>query len=49
MAAGSEYEKGKMDISAHQKTFALFWALTKWGIILNVIVLVILATFFTNQ
>jgi hypothetical protein len=36
-----------MDISDHQKTFALFWTLTKWGIIANVVILVFLAMFFT--
>jgi hypothetical protein len=47
MAADSHYEKGKMDIGQHQQTFALFWMLTKWGIIANVVILAFLALFFT--
>lgn len=47
MAADTHYEKGKMDISEHKKTFELFWFLTKWGLVLNIIVLALLAFFFT--
>jgi Bacterial aa3 type cytochrome c oxidase subunit IV len=49
MAAESHYEKGKMDISQNQETFALFWSLTKWGLIVSVGVMAFLAIFFTNQ
>ena len=41
------YKKGTQDLRAHQETYALFWALTKWGIIINVIVLIALAYFVT--
>lgn len=41
------YEKGKMDLSEHNATFALFWGLTKWGIILIAITLILMAYFLT--
>ena len=47
MAAETHYEKGKMDISQHQQTFSLFWAMTKWGIIGNVVILALMALFLT--
>ena len=37
------YKKGTQDIRAQQDTFALFWGLTKWGIIVNVLILIFLA------
>jgi hypothetical protein len=41
--ADGEYVHGTMDISDQRKTYALFWALTKWGGILIVLLLVFLA------
>lgn len=41
------YKKGSQDLRAHQDTFALFWGLTKWGIIVVVIIMIALAYFFT--
>lgn len=46
--AEHEYVPGEMDISDHRKTYAVFWALTKWGSILTVAVLVLLAVTRTN-
>jgi hypothetical protein len=45
--APTTYKKGSQDIRAQQETFALFWALTKWGIIFNVLLMIVLAYFFT--
>jgi Bacterial aa3 type cytochrome c oxidase subunit IV len=45
--APTTYKKGSQDIREQNDTFALFWALTKWGIIINVIILIALAYFFT--
>jgi hypothetical protein len=41
------YTKGKMDLSEHNATYGLFWSLTKWGIVLIVITLVLMAYFLT--
>ena len=41
------YKKGSQDIRAQHETFGLFWALTKWGIIFTVILMIVLAYFFT--
>ena len=46
-SAPQTYKKGSQDIRENQATFALFWALTKWGIIINVLLLIVLAYFFT--
>jgi hypothetical protein len=43
----THYKKGSQDMRAHNETYGLFWALTKWGIIVNVIILIALAYFFT--
>jgi hypothetical protein len=43
----THYQKGKMDLSEHKATFSLFWALTKWGIILIALTLVLMAYFLT--
>jgi hypothetical protein len=45
--APKEYRKGNQDIAEQRETFALFWALTKWSIIVIAILLIILAYFFT--
>jgi hypothetical protein len=41
------HQKGKMDLSEHNATYALFWALTKWGIILVALLLILMAYFLT--
>jgi hypothetical protein len=41
------YKKGSQDIRAQQDMFALFWGLTKWGIVTTVLILIVLAYFFT--
>ncbi len=41
------YKKGSQDIRAQQHMFALFWGLTKWGLIVVAIVMIVLAYFFT--
>jgi hypothetical protein len=43
----THYKKGSQDLRAHNETYALFWALTKWGIIFNVLLMIVLAYFFT--
>ncbi len=47
MAEG-EYVQGTMDISAQRSTFNLFYNLTKWGSVLCVIAVVLLAVTRTN-
>ena len=44
---GAAAEKGHpaMDYSEHEKTYKMFIALTKWGTIFNVAVLVLMAVF----
>lgn len=46
-APQSNYKRGTMDIREQQSTFALFWALTKWGIICTAVLMIILAYVFT--
>jgi hypothetical protein len=46
-SAPTTYKKGSQDIRAQQDTFALFWGLTKWGIVVVVLILVFLAYMFT--
>ena len=46
--ADHEYVHGAMDIREQQATFGLFWTLTKWGSVLCVIALVMLAITRTN-
>jgi hypothetical protein len=43
----STYKRGTQDIRAQQETFALFWALTKWGTIVTVLIVIGLAYLFT--
>ena len=45
----SDYEYGKMDMREHQRTWALFTKLTKWGIVFNVLLLAFLAIFRTHS
>lgn len=46
--AEHEYVPGNMDLSEHRKSYALFWALTKWSSILIILALVMLAATRTN-
>ena len=46
--AHDDYVRGEMDIKEHSKTYALFWGLTKWGSILMVAAMVLLAVTRTN-
>lgn len=46
---GHEGEGGTMDISEHVKTWAWFVWATKWGIIVNVLILALLAAFRTHN
>jgi len=41
----SEYQMGTMDISQHRSTYAGFMALTKYGSIAVIILLVLMALF----
>jgi hypothetical protein len=41
------HQKGKMDLSENNATYALFWGLTKWGIILIALTLILMAYFLT--
>ncbi|MFM9865496.1 MAG: aa3-type cytochrome c oxidase subunit IV [Micropepsaceae bacterium] len=43
----THYKKGTQDMRAHNDTYGVFWAITKWGIIVTVLVLIGLAYFFT--
>ncbi len=40
------YKKGSQDIRAQQETFGIFWWLTKLGLIVVAITLIVLAYFF---
>ncbi len=46
-SAPQTYKKGNQDIREQQATFALFWGLTKWGIVVVVLVMIFLAYMFT--
>ena len=46
--ADHEYVHGSQDIHEQRATFALFWSLTKWGSVLCVVALVLLAITRTN-
>lgn len=46
-SAPTTYKKGSQDIRAQQDTFSLFWGLTKWGIVVVVLILIFLAYMFT--
>jgi len=45
--APTTHKKGSQDIRAQQETFALFWALTKWGTVIILLIMIVLAYFFT--
>jgi Bacterial aa3 type cytochrome c oxidase subunit IV len=46
-SAPQTYKRGNQDIREQQATFALFWGLTKWGIVVVVLTLIFLAYMFT--
>lgn len=46
-AAPQSYTRGSMDIREQRSTFSLFWALTKYGIICTILLMVFLAYMFT--
>jgi len=46
-AAPSNYKRGSMDIREQQATFALFWGITKYGIVAVILLMVFLAYMFT--
>jgi len=46
-SAPQTYKKGNQDIREQQATFALFWGLTKWGIVLIALLMIFLAYMFT--
>jgi hypothetical protein len=46
-SAPQTYKKGNQDISEQRESFALFWALTKWSLVVIAITLIFLAYFFT--
>ena len=46
--AESEYVHGTMDISEQRSTFNLFYALTKWGSVIVILAVVLLAFMRTN-
>jgi hypothetical protein len=45
--APTTYKKGSQDIRAQQESYALFWALTKWGTVVTLLIVAVLAYFFT--
>ncbi len=46
-ATPQAYKKGSQDIREQTSTFALFWGLTKWSIIVIIAVMALLAYLFT--
>lgn len=46
--ADGEYVQGSMDITEQKATFGLFYELTKWGSILVILAVVLLAVTRTN-
>ena len=48
MTTPDHYTPGSMDIRDHVKTWAAFKAFVKWGIVLNIAILVFLAIFRTH-
>ena len=45
--APQTYKKGSQDIRDNQATFGVFWTLTKWGIVVVALLLILLAYLFT--
>lgn len=46
-SAPQTYKRGSQDIRENKATFALFWGLTKWSLILILLLMIVLAYFFT--
>ena len=46
-SAPQSYKRGSQDIREQQSTFALFWGLTKWGLIVTIALMIFLAYMFT--
>ena len=46
-SAPQTYKKGSQDIRENRSTFELFWFLTKTGITLIVLLMIVLAYYFT--
>ena len=46
-SAPQTYKRGKQDIREQNATYELFWNLTKYGIVVVVLILVFLAYLFT--
>jgi len=46
-SAPQTYKRGSQDIRENQATFALFWGLTKWGLVLVALLMIFLAYMFT--
>ncbi len=46
-SAPQTYKKGKQDIREQQATFGLFWNLTKYGIVVVILIMLLLAYLFT--
>lgn len=46
-SAPQSYKRGSQDIRENNATFALFWGLTKWSLILILLTMIGLAYFFT--
>ena len=47
MAGHGDYIKGTMDLREHRDTYALFWGLTKWGLIAVALALALMGYFLT--
>ena len=46
-SAPQTYKRGKQDIREQHATYALFWNLTKYGIVVVALLLILLAYLFT--
>ncbi len=46
-SAPQTYKRGSQDIRENKATFGLFWGLTKWSVILILLLMIVLAYFFT--
>ena len=48
-AKQAPYVRGKQDIRENQKTFEFFWDTTVWSVVSILVVLALLAYFFTGS
>lgn len=46
-SAPQSYKRGSQNIREQQSTFAMFWGMTKWGIICVIALMILLAYLFT--